>query len=217
MEAQYGGTRLGRQELEGELIADPAGAMFTRETIEKGRAAPEEALGLERIVVAVDPAAGSGPDNAACGIVAAGVKDGVVFVLRDATARGLRPKEWAERTVALARSVGAGAIVAEANQGGEMVKQVLELAGSREQARVVLRHARESKKDRAQPVSMLYDQGRVRHVGVLKELEGEMCAFGAEGEGGLGGGRSPDRVDALVWAVTELTEKRVRPRVEALW
>jgi phage terminase large subunit-like protein len=216
MEALYGGTPTGRQELEGELILDPPGALFTREMLERARATPEEARELERVVVAVDPPAGSGPEASACGIIAAGVKADVVYVLRDASARGLRPMEWALRAVALARAVGAGVIVAEGNQGGEMVKQVLEMAGAKESCRVVLQHARESKHDRAQPLSGLYDSRLVRHVGVLRELEDEMCAFGAEGAGARSPARSPDRVDALVWAVRELTRKRATPGFEFL-
>ena len=206
MEEAYGGSRLARQELEGELVEELSGALWTRELIGKWRvdAAPE---GLERVVVAVDPPAGAGVDGSACGIVAAGLKDKVVFVLRDASVRGLRPLEWAERAVAVARSVGAGVIAAEANQGGEMVRQVLEQAGARETCRVKLVHARASKFDRAQPVSAGYETGRVRHVGVLRDLEDEMCAFGADAEAGAERVRSPDRLDALVWAVMELTGK----------
>jgi phage terminase large subunit-like protein len=200
MEEEYAGTRLGRQELDGELIEDPAGAVFTRAMIEAARVRVDEAGAMERVVVAVDPPAGVG--GAACGIVAAGLRASVVYVLRDASARGLRPLEWAERAVATARAVSAGVIVAEANQGGEMVRQMLEMAGARETCRVVLRHAKAGKIDRAQPVSGRYDRGEIKHVGVLRELEDEMCAFGAEGET-----RSPDRVDALVWAVMELTAK----------
>jgi len=169
----------------------------------------DEAGAMERVVVAIDPPAGVG--GAACGIVTAGLKAGVVYVLRDASAPGLRPLEWAERAVATARAAGAGVIVAEANQGGEMVRQLLEMAGARETCRVVLRHAKASKTDRARPVSARYERGEVKHAGVFRELEDEMCAFGAEGEGA----RSPDRVDALVWAVTELTQKA--PVKPAAW
>jgi phage terminase large subunit-like protein len=199
MEETYAGTRLGRQELDGELIEDPPGALFTRALIEEARVGADETGAMERVVVAVDPPAGVG--GAACGIVAAGQRGGVVYVLRDASAQGLRPLEWAERAVVTARAVGAGLIVAEANQGGEMVRQVLEMAGARETCRVVLRHATAGKIDRAQPVSGRYERGEVKHAGVFRELEDEMCAFGAEGA------RSPDRVDAMVWAVMELTAK----------
>jgi phage terminase large subunit-like protein len=229
MAAQYAGTRTGRQELEGELIADPEGALFTREMIERARVRLEELAPLpstrsggtsmfERVVVAVDPPAGAGPDASACGIIAAGIRQGVVYVLKDASVHGMRPLEWAGRAVALARTVGAGTIVAEANQGGEMVKQVLELAGAKETSRVQLEHASRSKFDRAAPLSGLYDKQLIRHAGVFRELEDEMCAVGAEGEGGGNSpAHSPDRLDALVWAVGELRRVRVMPRVESLW
>src|SRR5262249_22609063 len=104
---------------------------------------------------------------------------------------------------------GAGLIVAEANQGGEMVRDVLNTAGASETARVKLTHARASKHDRALPVSQAYEAGRIRHAGMFRELEDEMCAFGSE----LDSGASPDRVDALVWAVLELTTRTARPGV----
>lgn len=211
LHAQYQGTRLERQELEGELIEDPPGALFTRDMIERWRVAPRDTASLvcERVVVAVDPPAGV--DGDACGIVAAGLRDGVVYVLADASARGLAPLDWARRAAALARQVGAGRIVAEANQGGEMVREVLRHAAADEPVAVKLRHATRSKRDRAEPVSVMYAQGGVRHAGLFRELEDEMCAFGAEGGG------SPDRVDAMVWAVSELSGKRgARPRVSKL-
>ncbi len=208
MEEMFGGTRLGRQELEGELVLDPPGVLWTREMVEACRVG--EAGEMERVVVAVDPPAGVGGD--ACGIVVAGLRAGVVYVLADATVRGLRPMAWAGRVAAAARRFGAGLVVAEANQGGEMVRAVLEAAGLRaggtEGVRVKLRHAGRSKRDRAEPVAALYERGRVRHACVMRDLEDEMCAFGAEGER-----TSPDRVDALVWAVAELTETRAAPRV----
>ena len=217
LEEDYAGTEVGRQELDGELIADAAGAMFSRALIEQSRARVEEACGFERVVVAVDPPAGASVKSDACGIVVAGVKDRVVFVLADATVRGLRPAEWAERAVAAALAYGAGMIVAESNQGGEMLRKVLTDAADG-RVKVKLEHATASKHDRAMPVSMLYEAGRVRHVRVLKELEDEMCAFGVEAQVAQGRRvRSPDRVDALVWAVRELTVKpRARPRVWSL-
>ena len=210
MEESYAGTELGRQELEGELVLDPAGALFTRATIEANRVVAEEAQGMERIVVGVDPPVGSGATSDACGIVVAGVRGGVVHVLGDASVRGLRPLAWAERVVAAAKRWGAGVIVAEANQGGEMVGEVLAMAGARPQdgVRVNLKRATASKTDRARPVSALCEQGKVKFVGVFRELEDEMCSFGA-----AGAGVSPDRVDALVWAVRELMESRPLPAV----
>lgn len=216
LEEDYGGTLVGRQELDGELIEDIPGAMFSRAQIEASRARWEDVDGFDRVVVGVDPPVGASVRSDACGIVVAGLKDGVVFVLADATVRGMRPGEWAERAVAAALAYGAGVIVAEANQGGELVREVLREA-AKGRVKVKLEHARASKRDRAIPVSLQYEQGRVRHVRVLKELEDELCTFGVEQSAGPGRrARSPDRVDALVWAVLELRAKPVRPRVESL-
>jgi phage terminase large subunit-like protein len=209
MEEAYAGSHLLPQELEGVLVEDLAGAIFSRKAIEAHRVAPDEAVGLESIVVAVDPPAGVGEKAAACGIVCAGIRAGVVYVLEDASVRGLRPLEWARRVAEVARRRGAGRIIAEANQGGEMVREMLNMAGAAELSRVKLRNATASKRDRAEPVSGMYDRGVVRHAGVFRELEDELCSFGA-----ADAGPSPDRVDALVWAVRELTEKpKVRPGI----
>jgi phage terminase large subunit-like protein len=196
MAAQYGGTHLGRQELDGELIEDRSDALWQRDAIEQLRVdrAPE----LARIVVAVDPPATR--RSGVCGIVAAGVgKDGVGYVLADATLREVRPAEWAARAVALYRRLDADALVAEVNKGGDMVAAVIREVD----AGVPVKEARavRGKYLRAEPVSALYAQGRVRHAGAFPELEDEMCDFGTDG---LSAGRSPDRVDALVWAITAL-------------
>jgi phage terminase large subunit-like protein len=212
MEASYRGTTTAKQELYGEMLTDPPGALFTRPIIERWRCTEAEARGedgFERVVVGVDPPAGAGEQAAACGIVCAGLRRGVTYVLQDASVRGMRPLEWAGRVVAVARRWGAGVIAAEANQGGEMVRELLHMAGAKEGARVVLVHAKQSKFDRAQPLSGRYDVGEVRHAGVMRELEDEMCAFGA-GATGL----SPDRLDALVWAVRELSVRKVKPKAE---
>ena len=209
MEEAYSGSHLLPQELEGLLVEDLAGAIFSRKSIEAHRVAPEDAVGLERIVVAVDPPAGVGEKAAACGIVCAGLKAGAVYVLEDASVRGLRPLEWARRVADVARRRGAGRIIAESNQGGEMVREMLLMAGADAASRVMLRSAIASKRDRAEPVSGWYEQGKVRHAGVFRELEDELCSFGA-----VVGAPSPDRVDALVWAVSELLEKpKARPGI----
>lgn len=206
-EARWGGQAYGRQELDGVLVEDLPGALWRREELEACRitALPR----LERVVVAIDPPAKIGRD--ACGLAAAGLfADGPLtraVVLADASARGLRPEEWADRAVVLARRWGAAGVVAEANQGGEMVRSVLRAAGA--STPVLLRHATVGKRARAEPVRAWYAQGRVLHWGRLPELEDEMCAFGAPEFHG-----SPDRLDALVWALSELLggqEPRVRP------
>jgi phage terminase large subunit-like protein len=195
---RYRGTRLGRQELDGELIEDRDDALWRRDEIDRLRldAAPP----LARIVVAVDPPATSGANADACGIVAAGVSEaGVGHVLADATARGLRPTDWAARAVALFETLEADALVVEVNQGGEMVETILREVAPQVPVRPV--RATRGKWLRAEPVAALYQQGRVRHVGAFPDLEDELCDFGPEG---LSSGRSPDRLDALVWALTAL-------------
>lgn len=210
IEGAYGGTRLGRQELDGELIEDLAGAHWTRMMIETARV--DAAPALENIVVAVDPPASSGPKADACGIIGVGVSANhqYGYVLADASAQGLSPLEWAERATALAARLGAGEIIAEGNQGGEMVRHALETAGCAVPVRLV--HAKAGKTARALPVAALYEARRVFHVGVFRELEDEMCSFGADGFSG-----SPDRVDALVWGLWALMlERRGKPRVRGI-
>lgn len=214
---RYGGTRLGRQELDGELIEDREDALWTREAIEAAalRQAQDEgeASGLTRIVVAVDPPASARKTSDACGIVAAGLDgEGRAVVLADATLRAASPQGWATRAVGLYHSLKADCIVAEVNQGGDMVTAVIRAVDAGVPVKPV--RARRGKWLRAEPVAALYAQGRVRHAGRFPELEDEMCDFGP---GGLSGGRSPDRVDALVWAVSELMLGRADvPRVRGM-
>jgi phage terminase large subunit-like protein len=208
---RYAGTRLGRQELDGEIIEDRADALWTRAGIEAGRAV--SAPPLARIVVAVDPPASSSKRADACGIVAAGVDSGGAgYVLADETASELRPPEWAAKAVALYRRLEADALVVETNQGGEMAGAVIREVDPG--VPVTARRATRGKYLRAEPVSVLYAQGRVHHVGAFPALEDELCDFGP---GGLSSGRSPDRLDALVWALTELMlQERAQPRVRGL-
>lgn len=201
MQAAYGGTALGRQELEGELIEDLAGAFWRRSDLDRFRAfaAPEQ---FEDLVLAIDPPTTSHAKSDACGIIVAGraAAPGFgsrCFILADASGRGETPSDWASRAVALGNELGVSLLIAEANQGGEMVRTVLESVGC--ELPISLVHARLGKAARAAPVAALYQKGAVAHVGVLKELEDEMCRFGAEGFIG-----SPDRVDAMVWAVSAL-------------
>ncbi len=205
LDARYGGTRLGRQELGGELIEDNDRALWKRSWIEAARvrAAPE----LARIVVAVDPPAGMTGD--ACGLVVAGRdSQGEGFVLADRSMGGLSPAGWAARAVAAYEAFEADAIIAEANQGGEMVRSVLMQAGGNLPVRLV--HAVRGKTVRAAPAAALYERGRIHHVGVLPELEDQMCQYdGTQG--------SPDRMDALVWALADLFGDAPRkPRVRSL-
>ncbi|MDI4666906.1 terminase family protein [Xanthobacter autotrophicus] len=210
--ARYGGTRLGRQELDGELIEDRADALFSRPALEALREA--EAPPLVRIVVAVDPPASSRAGADACGLVCAGIDaTGVVHVLADDSAAGLRPAQWAAKAVALFRRFEADLVIAEVNQGGEMVRAVI--AEVDDGVPVEQVRATRGKFLRAEPVAALYEQGRVRHAGAFPALEDEMCDFGTDG---LSSGRSPDRLDALVWAVTALAlgPRAGAPRVRGL-
>jgi phage terminase large subunit-like protein len=199
--ARYAGTLLGRQEILGEIIAERPDALWSRAAIEAGRVAA--APSLARIVVGVDPPATAKPGADACGIVAAGAAvDGTIYVLDDGSVSGLAPAGWGAKAVALYHALAADALVVEVNMGGAMVKAVLgQIDGSVAVTEVV---ATRGKWLRAEPVASLYGQGRVRHAGTFPELEDEMCDFGADG---LSAGRSPDRLDALVWAVTALSRQ----------
>jgi len=209
---RYDGTRLGRQELDGEIIEDRPDALWSRALIEQCRV--EAAPPLMRIVVAVDPPVSSHKKSDACGIVAVGLADnGVAHVLADDSVAGASPAAWAMRAIALWRRLEADALVAEVNQGGEMVRTVIH--GIDRGVPVTPVRATRGKWLRAEPVAALYEQGRVKHAGIFAALEDEMCDFGIDG---LSSGRSPDRLDALVWAVSHLLLGRHRggPRVTVL-
>ena len=198
MIAEYGGTLKGRQELEGELIDEMAGALWSRATIERQRVrrAPE----LVRVVIGVDPPAGSEGD--ACGIVAVGLgADGHGYVLEDASVAGCKPEGWARAVAGCAARWKADRVVAEKNQGGSRVESVLRAADMAMPIKLV--HASRGKSARAEPVSALYEAGRAWHAGAFPALEDELCGLQAGG-GYQGPGRSPDRADALVWAMSAL-------------
>lgn len=213
---RYGGTRLGRQELEGEVLEDIPGALWRREDIDSGRlnSAPDD---LERVIVAVDPAASSEERSDENGIVVVGLardKDGYArgYVLEDASLRGT-PQEWSRRAVQMYRKWEADRIVAEKNNGGEMVETVIRTADRSVPVKLV--HASRGKVVRAEPISALYEQHRVHHCGRFDELEDQMCIFSIDNIRNSSTG-SPDRVDALVWGLTELFEKITnRRRVKA--
>ncbi|CAM8660318.1 DNA-packaging protein [Sphingobium cupriresistens] len=212
MTASYGGTRLGRQELDGELIEEVEGALWSRDLIERRRVAHVPGA-LSRVVVAVDPPASAGGD--ACGIVVAGVGgDGRAYVIADASVAGQSPEGWARAVAAAALVHDADRVVAEANNGGAMVESVLRAAEAAMPVKLV--HASRGKVARAEPVAALYEAGRVMHRGAFPALEDEMCGLIAGG-GYVGPGRSPDRADALVWALSELMlGKRGEARVRGI-
>jgi len=198
---RYEGTRLGRQELHAEILDDIPGALWTRDLI---RVFPpprilrhgEHELDLARVVVAIDPAVTSGEDSDETGIVVCGLDvSGRGHVLADRTCR-LGPDGWARRAIAAYRDFGADRVVAEVNNGGDLVESVLRAVDSNIPYTAV--HASRGKRIRAEPVAALYEQGRVTHAEVFPELEDQLCTFTPES------GESPDRLDALVWAITHL-------------
>ena len=201
--ARYRGTRLGRQELDGVLLADAEGALWTSEGIEAGRV--REVPALDRIVVGLDPATTAGAGSDECGIVVVGAQSNGppqnwrAVVLADCTVQGATPSGWARAAISAMEQYGADRLVAEVNQGGQMVVEVLRQVDPMVPVKSV--HASRGKVARAEPVAALYEQGRVGHVAGLDALEDQMCRMTARGYEGSG---SPDRVDALVWALHEL-------------
>jgi len=210
MAAAYGGTRLGRQELDGELLGEAEGALWTRDMIEACRCPMPARDALKRVIVAVDPPATAAGD--ACGIVVcATLADGRGVVLADCSAAGLSPRGWARRVAATARAWDADRVIAEANNGGEMVEEVLRASDSGLPVRLV--HAARGKGARAEPVALLFEARRCLFAGAFPELEDELTAITAHGHGS----RSPDRADAMVWALTELVLRApAEPRVRAM-
>lgn len=197
----YGGTRLGRQELDGELVDDLANALWSRKLLDERRVTTPPPF--VRVVVGVDPPAGAEGD--ACGIVAVALgRDGKGYVLEDASVAGLSPEGWARAVAACAARHGADRVVAEKNQGGDMVGSVLRAVDPSLPLKLV--HAVKAKGARAEPVSALYENGRMWHVGAFPALEDELC--GLTPLGYEGPGRSPDRADALVWAAGFLMLER---------
>lgn len=201
----YEGTRLGRQEIEGELLLDVMGALWNAKMIDDTRVKPDEVPTLTRLVVAIDPSV-SDKEGADTGIIAAGLADnGHVYVLEDVSLQGT-PAEWARRAVATYTRLKADKIVAEVNNGGAMVKEVLRSAMSSDLFAYKELHASRGKLTRAEPVSALYERGKVHHVGMFKELEDQMVKY----EPAMAGKMLVDRMDALVWAVTELAVRDVQ-------
>jgi phage terminase large subunit-like protein len=210
--ATYGGTRIGAQELDGELLRDVEGALWPRELIVKARAnAPD---GFDRVVVGVDPPAGAGEGSDACGIVVCASKGEKLYVLEDASVRGLSPDGWASRVASAAARWNTSQVIAEANNGGAMVESVLNAADLKLKVRLV--HASRGKCARAEPIALKFETAKAFFAGEFPKLEAELCGMIAGG-GYEGPGRSPDRADAMVWAMTVLGETRSGlPRVRRL-
>lgn len=210
---RYGSTRLGRQELFAEILEDAAGALWSRAMLEAAALTElPEGVALDRVVVAVDPSVSADGGGDECGIVAAGRgTDRRAYILRDASANA-SPDEWARSVILLANALDAAAIVYERNQGGALVESTIRLTFVAMNAGRAVNNepplylpplipvnASVGKRARAEPISALYEQGRVSHLRGLHRLEDEMCSWEAKS-----GQPSPNRIDALVWAVTEL-------------
>jgi phage terminase large subunit-like protein len=196
LQARYHGTRIGRQELYGELLDDVEGALWTRRIIDDYRVAPDLVPSLVRIVVAIDPAVTSGEESDETGIVVAGMTgDGHYYILADKSLR-TTPDHWARVAIGQYEEWKADKVVAETNNGGDMVVMLLQTVNPSVAVKKV--SATRGKRVRAEPVSSLYEQGRVHHAGVFPQLEDQMILWTPDNPD------SPDRLDALVWALTEL-------------
>jgi phage terminase large subunit-like protein len=194
--AAYENTRIGRQELLGELLEDVEGALWNVALLDENRVS--EHPDLQRVVVGVDPSGGSGPDSDEQGIIVAGLGvDGDLYVLADRSCK-LSPNGWASRAVAAFHEFRADKVAAERNFGGEMVLSTIQQVSSTVPVKMV--HASRGKVQRAEPVAAAYEQHRVHHLGALAKLEDQMTTWTPAD------GTSPDRLDALVWAITELTD-----------
>ena len=194
---RYKGTRLGRQELAGELLEDVEGALWTRAIIDGARV--EDAPDLSRIVVGVDPAVTSGEDSCETGIVVAGQCGEDFYVLADWSGR-MTPEQWARRAVNAYHEFSADRVIGEVNNGGDLVESVIRNSDRNVAYSAV--HASRGKAKRAEPIEALYEQGRVHHVGQFATLEDQMCSFVPQD---ADASNSPDRMDALVWALTDLS------------
>ncbi len=195
---RYQGTALWRQEFLGEIVEDQDSTLWRRDWIEEQRT--DQAPDLATIVVAVDPPVTATKASDSCGIIVAGLgEDRRAYVLADCTLQGRAPQVWARAVIAAYQNYHADRVVAEVNQGGDLIETVLKSVESSAPIKKV--RATRGKWLRAEPIASLYAEGRVAHVGRLCALEDQMCAFRADGRVS---GRSPDRVDALVWALTDL-------------
>jgi phage terminase large subunit-like protein len=199
---KYKRTRLGRQELDGELIEEVEGALWTRAMVELARLGTDgqpitKAPPMKRIVVAIDPAVTAKEESNLTGIVCAGLgRDGRGYILSDCSGR-YSPDAWARKALAQFESLGADRIVAEGNQGGDLVRNTIHTQNNSVPVTIV--HASRGKQARAEPIAALYEQNRISHVGNFPELEDQMCQWEP-----LGDMPSPDRIDAMVWALTSL-------------
>lgn len=205
----YGGTRLGRQELDGLILEDVPGALWNDEMIDHARVrhAPE----MRRVVVAIDPPVSHGEAANLCGILVAGVTgDDEFYVLADRSCQGLRPHQWMHRALAAYQEFEADRLVAEVNQGGDLIETLLRQEAPHVAYRAV--RASRGKITRAEPVAALYERGLVHHVGCFEALEAQLRSYTGDAAEG-----SPDRLDALVWAISDLAQGLgMDPRIRIL-
>jgi phage terminase large subunit-like protein len=213
MDDSYGGTRLGRQELNGEIIKERRDALWSHEVMERCRltSVPPE---MDSIIIAVDPPVTSGVRSDKCGLIVAGRAGqgrlAKAYLLQDATVQGLSPERWAQKAVLLYHQWDADGLVVEVNQGGDMVQTIIRAIEPSIPIRTVF--ATKSKKTRAEPVAALYEQGRVLHTARCDDLEDELLALGTPEQK-----HSPDRADALVWAVSHLLiRSETSPQIRAV-
>ena len=198
--APYVGTRLGKQEIEGKILDDNPNALWTRKMIDDNRVSKSPKL--IRIVVAVDPEATSNKESSETGIIVGGIsEDGQGYVLSDGTIRGT-PDQWGKAVVAEYFKFGADRIVGEVNNGGEMIEYVIKSCDPNVSYKSV--RATRGKYTRAEPVSALYEQGKIHHIGFFAELEDQLCEW-------VPGDKSPDRLDALVWLITDMMLDEIMP------
>lgn len=212
--AELGGIWTFRREYpstaEEAFLADQPGALWSREMIEKNRIHPDDLPEMRRIVVAIDPAATSGRNSDETGIVVAGLgTDDRGYVLADLSGK-YTPAEWGSAVVSAYYKYAADRVIAEVNQGGEMVEHTLRSFDPTIAYKSV--HASRGKVARAEPVAALDARGMIRHAGIFARLEDQMCRFDP-----LGDGKSPDRVDARTWAMTELMLARPKPAAPRIW
>jgi len=211
IKAKYEGTRLGRQEIDAEILNDVVGALWSRANIDANRIQLHQLPPLNRIVVAIDPAVSTSENSDETGIVAAGIGDNGEFYVLDDISGVMSPDSWAQEAVGLYRARNADRIIGEANNGGDLIESTIRSVDPNVSYRKV--HASRGKVTGAEPVSALYEQGRVHHVGGFPKLEDQMCEFCVDFDR-KSMGYSPDRLDALVWALSYLSETaggRARP------
>lgn len=205
IKARYGGTRIGRQEIDGELLEDTPGALWQRAWLDRDRV--EAAPALKRIVIAIDPAVSTNEGSDETGIIVVGRGgDGHGYILEDLSGR-YGPDEWARKAVAAYRRWEADRIIAEKNNGGDLVENVVRSVERNVSFKAV--HASRGKVTRAEPVSALFEQGKVHMVGsAMSVLEDQLCCFTSDFDRAHSG-YSPDRLDAMVWGVSELMVRLV--------